>query len=435
MSRDVDEEGWEYSFQFGNGFAWHGSHPWFHSFVRRRRWVRLRRKREGVHRTKEKAHELTEEYFTIHPKTVRRGMDDISTMAESELARMLREKEDEVANVDNMEISDIASLIAALKKAPVDREKLVAVRKFITDATGDELYYLSDRMEEIMSLFIFQSSRKQLLTDLLQRHDEISKQKKDLTAHSYSGEDEAGQREHKFAEKRAEYLMKAVHAADEQVKKLEYWSDIKGMAQHGNTLLDSEGGQWDGQKWQGLAGPSSPKSDEHPVESFASKQGAEEGVEELHKHAEHGERSGGVKNKESSSIFYDAKTQTKESSEDTQGAYSTAAESVSQMNKRRVTVTPSKGKAPVSLDGMMEGEATGNSEMIDADAQTEDGTLDPDTGLAFMTPPERPSKQDVVDPKTPSRSLGERGVKLVDPVAEPDETEDLPSPALKGEGS
>jgi hypothetical protein len=45
MSRDVDEEGWEYSFFF-RGFAWHGISPWFHSFVRRRRWIRLRRRRE-----------------------------------------------------------------------------------------------------------------------------------------------------------------------------------------------------------------------------------------------------------------------------------------------------------------------------------------------------------------------------------------------------
>jgi hypothetical protein len=40
----VDEEGWEYSFFF-RGFVWHGTSPWFHSFVRRRRWIRLRRRR------------------------------------------------------------------------------------------------------------------------------------------------------------------------------------------------------------------------------------------------------------------------------------------------------------------------------------------------------------------------------------------------------
>jgi len=43
MSRDVDEEGWEYSLYF-NGFSWHATSPWFHSFVRRRRWIRLRKR-------------------------------------------------------------------------------------------------------------------------------------------------------------------------------------------------------------------------------------------------------------------------------------------------------------------------------------------------------------------------------------------------------
>lgn len=37
MSADVDEEGWQYSFMFRQKTSWHGSHPWFHSFVRRRR--------------------------------------------------------------------------------------------------------------------------------------------------------------------------------------------------------------------------------------------------------------------------------------------------------------------------------------------------------------------------------------------------------------
>jgi len=41
MSHDVDEEGWEYSFWFKN-CSWHGTRPWFHSFVRRRRWLRQR---------------------------------------------------------------------------------------------------------------------------------------------------------------------------------------------------------------------------------------------------------------------------------------------------------------------------------------------------------------------------------------------------------
>ncbi|RKP25254.1 hypothetical protein SYNPS1DRAFT_29009 [Syncephalis pseudoplumigaleata] len=44
MSYDVDEEGWEYAFHFYNSY-WHGAYDAMRSFVRRRRWVRLRRRR------------------------------------------------------------------------------------------------------------------------------------------------------------------------------------------------------------------------------------------------------------------------------------------------------------------------------------------------------------------------------------------------------
>lgn len=44
MAYDVDDQGWSYSWRFGSE-VWHGSHVWFHSFVRRRRWIRLRHRR------------------------------------------------------------------------------------------------------------------------------------------------------------------------------------------------------------------------------------------------------------------------------------------------------------------------------------------------------------------------------------------------------
>ncbi|CAG8541804.1 17566_t:CDS:2, partial [Gigaspora rosea] len=44
MSGDVDEEGWEYAPDF-HCPCWHGCYKPFRSFVRRRRWVRLRRRK------------------------------------------------------------------------------------------------------------------------------------------------------------------------------------------------------------------------------------------------------------------------------------------------------------------------------------------------------------------------------------------------------
>lgn len=46
--------------------------------------------------------------------------------------------------------------------------------------------------------------------------------------------------------------MKAIEAADAECKKLEYWSDIRKLAQEGNAgnATDTAHG-WD-EKWQGL---------------------------------------------------------------------------------------------------------------------------------------------------------------------------------------
>ncbi|PIB03060.1 Meiotically up-regulated 65 protein [Cercospora beticola] len=225
MSRDVDEEGWEYSFAFvgkkGQKFAWHGNHPWFHSFVRRRRWLRMRRRKDTVHRTQERAHEFTSDYFTIHPKTVRDDRDRTSTLVQT------RAKLEPVLDVDKMEVFTIADLFLALRKSTVDREKIGAIKRF-TDGGGDELYYLSESMEDIMKSLFFQSSRRQLLDDLIARHDQLRNEQQELESHDHHDEDEK-QQEHDRKSRHAANLHKAIHAAEQQVKKLEYWSDIKNF--------------------------------------------------------------------------------------------------------------------------------------------------------------------------------------------------------------
>ena len=394
----------------------------------------------------EKGHEFTAEYFTIHTKGRRVGLEeDVSTMPESELARLLREKEDEIASVEKMEIADIGSLSLALKKSPVDREKLLAVRKFVAEASGDELFYLSDRMEEIMSLFVFQSSRRQLLTDLLHLYDDARTRKESLASHSHE-HDEKEQRDHDAADRRAGHLMRAVKAADEQVKKLEYWSDIKSMAQHGDTLSE----KWDGKKWQGLASAISPDS-EHPHGAFLSKQGAEEGVDELHGHAEHDDHEACADDKgkakvkdDTSSVFHDARTRkaVESSSSASHAGYTTAAESVSQLRGSR---TAARGKAPAtSLDGVLESQDADDNGGVDVDPHTPDEEVDPETGLTFFTPPEQVQKSPEPNPKTPTgRGWWDRkrSVELVEPIAEVEDGDaenggltfaDLPSPALKG---
>ncbi|KAK3115661.1 hypothetical protein LTR53_004762 [Teratosphaeriaceae sp. CCFEE 6253] len=360
MSRDVDEDGWEYSLMFRQETNWHGNHPWFHSFVRRRRWVRMRRRKSDTRQATEKSHELTADYFTIHPRMMKPSSDEVRSR--SRMVGIQQHTED--VPVEKMEVASIGELAQALRKAAVDREKLVAVRRFVNSA-GDELFYLAEHMEEVMGRFVYQSSRRQLLTELMSHHDTAHEQQEALAAHDHADDKVE---EHGAAVKRADNLHRAVRAAEDQVMRLEYWSDIRDMAP------------------QGTAGTS------HSDEAFKNKQSPHEGAHEPHKHPEHiGERANGVDRgpqagnmtKQSSrSTFFDAPLSSPpfkgpstrnmssfsrlakgaDESEESMG-YITAAESVHDTDRERdrVALSPAqKGKQKAaklsSLDGLMDEE-------------------------------------------------------------------------------
>lgn len=208
MSYDVDEEGWQYSFNFGQ-WAWHGTHPWFHSYVRRRRWLRKRvklypLKAVGDAGNLKQAHMLNEDYFTIHTTRdrSRQSSQDRNTENQSSFLGNARSESD--AEQDTGDISDILKLMGALKRARVDREKVWAVRAFV-DQGGDELFYLADSVEKIMDNFIYRSSRWQLQSFLLEEYS-AAKEQKQKDDEDHRDEDEA-------LIKKLNCLLKAVHAA------------------------------------------------------------------------------------------------------------------------------------------------------------------------------------------------------------------------------
>ena len=220
MSYDVDEEGWQYSFSFSPGYAWHGTHPWFHSFVRRRRWLR---KRVRIHCLKtdrnlgnmKDAHLLDADYFTIHASRERdrsRGSSaDRSATHRTSLIEPYpseREGEDDIGDV-----SDILKLMAVLRKARVDREKISAVGAFL-DQAGDDLLYLDDNLAEIMNLLIYHTSRLQLQSNLHQSLQDVrNRQEKGM---SVAGE--TNDKEKEPLARRISNLVKAISAADEVVE-------------------------------------------------------------------------------------------------------------------------------------------------------------------------------------------------------------------------
>lgn len=186
MTSDVDEEGWTYSFSFNPAFSWHGTHIWFHSFVRRRRWLRKRVKATREITSREPSpHGLNSDYFTIHTAGRALGGPGWTWQDADGDGR-----EDSALPPDR--ITDVPALMRALRACRLDREKVAAVKAFLNDA-GDEAVYLPDRVPEVMSLMIFQASRRELLA-LLQ----------------------------------AKAGPAAVAVAMEEVQRREYWSDTAG---------------------------------------------------------------------------------------------------------------------------------------------------------------------------------------------------------------
>ncbi|KAJ5287492.1 hypothetical protein N7478_003178 [Penicillium angulare] len=226
MSGDVDEQGWQYSFSFGSS-QWHGTHPWFHSFVRRRRWVRLRTKiperRHRGHSDFENAHMLTEDYFTIHSKT--RSRDQSVTglsRVESGFLSRVSTKVDEEVHLE--EIGDIPSLMYALKLASIDRERIDALKKFVEEG-GEEIYYLNDKVPEIMSMFLFQTSRWQFVTYLVNTIHILSKPA-----------DDPGNKDADKLKRKKDNLLRAAESARQHITGPDLFTDAHGDS--ATELLD-----------------------------------------------------------------------------------------------------------------------------------------------------------------------------------------------------
>ncbi|KAL4764286.1 uncharacterized protein BDW70DRAFT_108289 [Aspergillus foveolatus] len=183
MSGDVDEQGWQYAFSFLRSSSWHGTHPFWHSFVRRRRWVRLRVKKASTERNQrsrtglEMAHTLNEDYFTIHSALKQKrgsSSERASRGTSANIGKLVMDTQEHVE-----EIRDIPTLMYAIRIAIVDREKLNAVRKFVDEGV-EELYYLEGKIPEIMTRFVYRTSRWQLLTYLNETMQSLAQQQKEL---------------------------------------------------------------------------------------------------------------------------------------------------------------------------------------------------------------------------------------------------------------
>lgn len=229
MSYDVDEEGWQYSLTFSPRYAWHGSHPWFHSFVRRRRWLRKRIKihaKTSRNATNIKdAHLLNADYFTIHASRDRSRDSSAERTINNRSSFLSNARSESDSEQDSSDVSDILKLMAVLRGARVDREKIWAVKAFL-DQGGDDLFYLADKMGKIMSFFVYQTSRRQLQSILLQAL-ENAKHQQEISSGDADNTDEVLAR-------KASNLVKAVHAASEHMNE-DPWGESGAEAEPDET--------------------------------------------------------------------------------------------------------------------------------------------------------------------------------------------------------
>ncbi|KAF7536233.1 hypothetical protein G7054_g4707 [Neopestalotiopsis clavispora] len=279
---ETDKEGWEYSFMFSKKFSWHGPR-WYNSFVRRRAWIRQRMKKDTDLPSSD-PHLLNPEYFTVGAASPAksgsvRGSSSLGGGASSNRTSVIID-EDEALEA-KIEIQTIDHLMELLRKLRIDREKLDAIQNYVEHST-DGLAHLQDHMHEIMSIFVFQASRKLLLTRMMELYDGYTYQKQQSspseeaksepeppTVRLQSQEQEAvdgssqtqanpsipkepeTEDERVELEEKAKHLADAIKHADEEVRRLEYWSDVKDMAEggvSGGAVADEKGWQdgWDG---------------------------------------------------------------------------------------------------------------------------------------------------------------------------------------------
>jgi hypothetical protein len=262
LDQHMDEDGWEYSFMFKGKFSWHKP-KWWNSFVRRRAWTRKRVKkvRKDVGYVANDPHMLNPEYFIIQSASnIRspsrassrvnsrasshvnsRASSRVNSRASMSLSLSLSQPPDE--EIEKPYIEDMEGLLQTLRASRIDREKIEAVDNFLEHGE-DELVHLQEEMHEIMSRFVFQASRRALLTRLNEVYRETMRLRK---------QEDTPRLKH-----RAEYLSAAIKHADEEVRRLEYWSDVKAMKE-----TESMGAVAGRQDRGGPAGPDpqSPKEE------------------------------------------------------------------------------------------------------------------------------------------------------------------------------
>ncbi|KAK9476323.1 hypothetical protein V1514DRAFT_298662 [Lipomyces japonicus] len=249
MTADVDAEGWAYSIGFQTR-NWHAAHVWFYSFVRRRRWIRKRKRivesienHGDEYKRKEYAvvEDVATEYFTIRSGQSKNGLRSQSlklkgSRYDSDNHRLIDYDSSSGSEIDG-KITNIANLLSKMKEARLDREKIEALEHFVNDGR-DEIVLLSSFMDQVISFLTYQESRRELLRCLLVSYQQVRAEslraKKGKLINSTDESHHPGHISVEIQQMSAAELAtrrKALHDAivhaKKEIMKLDYYSDRK----------------------------------------------------------------------------------------------------------------------------------------------------------------------------------------------------------------
>lgn len=218
MSADVDDEGWEYSFAFSPYFSWHGAHVWFHSFVRRRRWLRKRVQRRQTGRPKTASSQNRFSTMSGLSQSRQDATQDVSGAPCDDQAG--KDSENSIQG-----IQDRDPLMATLKCASTDREKLESIFKILEKPADEvDVRYLIDHMPVIMLSLASQASRQELLAHLIRAFMAASnKANRQKEEQGHGGNDGNGS-----DQRTLDGFRTAIRVAEEQIDNAESSTAVQG---------------------------------------------------------------------------------------------------------------------------------------------------------------------------------------------------------------
>jgi hypothetical protein len=130
MTDDVDEAGWQYSVKF-HGAVWHGNYKHFRSFVRRRRWIRLR------HHVNQPQQDTS---------SLQRAASDVRTR---QLINLDDDNDDNSPTAESSHTGNEANFVEKLRKCRLDRERRSAFDSLLSSMSSSQLNSLLEDNQKV----------------------------------------------------------------------------------------------------------------------------------------------------------------------------------------------------------------------------------------------------------------------------------------------